>query len=1503
MKMNKTYIAALMLSALTALPSQAWPAPLQPSKEPPQTLRLAKKHAKGGNPEGEKTLLDRVIRHEAKRSPFAQEMPFRVYSAKQKAAAPMAAAAADRKLWGCMYWQATWDPWNSYTWNMGLFEFNTTAPVNVNLLYKDDYRGDYLQGDAGAAIVNGVYHCLHLKTTDYTQLSHTAYDIATGQLTTIGTSVDDLSMAALETAQDVVSGTVWGIFYTSDLKHMELGVADYNTMTRTTIAQVKNIYVALGISDDGTLYGVATDGNLYTIDKKNGAETKVGPTGLTLETSDGRYSLQGGEIDQTTNTFYWDAVDSTGVAALYTVDLATGAATKVSGMPTNDVIVGIVVPQAAADADAPAQLDSIAVGFDKGSLTGHVGFTAPTKSVGGDALDTSKPLAYKLYVNGDLKEEGNATPGQAVQSKEMTLDEGMAKFTVALTNEAGKGPLSTAEKFIGMDAPKPVSGLKLDLDKATGRAKLSWSAPKEGVNGGYISDKITYDVVRYPDNKKVATGLADTTFAETIAKSSLTLYSYGVTAHSGEKASAEARSGQKALGDAIVPPYSETFDSEEAFEMFTAYDANDDGKTFVYYPDLGTVRYRYGSQVADDWLFTPKIKLEKGKFYYFDFTAGSGSNLFPEVMEVKYGSAADPQHMTSTLLEKQTMPGGQNKFSKIITADKDMDVVVGFHVMSDPATSLFLDIYDIAIEKGRSMTVPGKPTGLKAVANADGELSATVSLKAPALDYKGDALKSITKLELLRGDSIVKTFDNVQPGQSLSFDDKLQADGVANWAARAWNADGQGIMSDTVAAYVGIDTPLAPLSPVAKDMANSVDITWKPVPAIGAHGGVVKPEGVKYRVYNVLSTDYGTSMEYVGLSEGTSYNVEMNTNEGEQSLLQFAIDAYNDKGESDKVATPSLIKGAPYALPYDESFKAGQMKYPMWWITRRGDAAVEMATDIAADNDGGAVKISLPAKTDSLSLNSGKIALAGAANPQLLFSHFGEPGVKGKLEVIVATPDGTEAAVQTIDYSKLDGEAKWNKASVSLAEFADLPYVIVKFRATQTSSVAQTFYIDAVNIYDRADDDLAVWMEAPAKSVRGQKNTVRVTVENRGMKPASGYNVALYAGKEQIANEKADEALQPLDSRVFELEYVPSVFGKDKAEVVKAEIDYSADAFPDNNAATDTVALSETNLPMPENVKAQNSANATSLTWSKPSDDVASVSDDFDSYDPWLTNDFGGWTTRTATDGVAGKLINVLTVPNEGEPYAFMVFNGDVLYPGFYDQLPIFAPHSGMQMLISPFKQSSDGTSYMDNDDWLISPTLSGRSQTVSFWARAINEEGSTLVNKFEVLASKTGRDAASFEKVGETHEIQAGEWTEVTVALPEGTKYFAIRNVTDMDNSFALAIDDATYEKGAPTLTGFNVYRDGKRLATLKAADTAYTDADAQGQAHAYAVTALYADGESAPAEATTGTGIDGIDSGKAAAYDVYTVDGQLVGKGLKSTQMLRRGVYIVNGKKITVK
>ena len=171
------------------------------------------------------------------------------------------------------------------------------------------------------------------------------------------------------------------------------------------------------------------------------------------------------------------------------------------------------------------------------------------------------------------------------------------------------------------------------------------------------------------------------------------------------------------------------------------------------------------------------------------------------------------------------------------------------------------------------------------------------------------------------------------------------------------------------------------------------------------------------------------------------------------------------------------------------------------------------------------------------------------------------------------------------------------------------------------------------------------------------------------------------------------------------------------------------------------------------------------------------------------TGAFGDWTLY---DGNGMKVYGLTDIEyeNKYEPSAWMVFNHAKTNPVHGNG----KSHSGKQCMMSivPIENHVPATT----DHWIISPELSGEAQTITFYTRQLTTQYGN--EKYQVLASSTNNEPTSFFIVGSTREITGEDWQEVSVSLPAGTKFFAIRHISY--DIFAMLVDDITYEPKGST-------------------------------------------------------------------------------------------------------
>ena len=240
--------------------------------------------------------------------------------------------------------------------------------------------------------------------------------------------------------------------------------------------------------------------------------------------------------------------------------------------------------------------------------------------------------------------------------------------------------------------------------------------------------------------------------------------------------------------------------------------------------------------------------------------------------------------------------------------------------------------------------------------------------------------------------------------------------------------------------------------------------------------------------------------------------------------------------------------------------------------------------------------------------------------------------------------------------------------------------------------------------------------------------------------------------------------------------------------------------------------------------------------------------------------------------------------------------------------------YSGNKVLValSPY--------YGAQNDWLISPELSGDAQTISFYTLAYNDLWGT--EQIFVYASKygtdvnddfdtanpllSGKDAETGYEITNTI-INRASYKKIEVNLPKGTRHFAIRVATPANDGFLL-IDNVSYQAARTDipvhLLGYNIYCDDVKLNEVPVTECSYM-AENDGKTHSYTVKAVYAEGE-AEASSAYRSGMSSIEDIIANSDESPIIIYDLYGRILKTAasimdlESLPAGVYIVNGQKV---
>lgn len=966
-----------------------------------------------------------------------------------------------------------------------------------------------------------------------------------------------------------------------------------------------------------------------------------------------------------------------------------------------------------------------------------------------------------------------------------------------------------------------------------------------------------------------------------------------------------------APGDVV---FSETFDTEESLANWKIVDNN--GATTWRWLN-GTAAYLLDYQTGlpgDDWLISPEFQLDDSNVYTLEFTMKVMTR--PESLRVLIGNGDEPSAFTAVLADYNNVESDASGLKTVkVNIKTSGKFRLAFYAYSEP-NGHRVEVDNIRLTETSAKGVPAHVETLALTPGDKGAMTASLSFTAPTVTAGDAALAANMGIDIYRNDetTAAKQFEDVAPGAALAWTDDAPAHGHNIYKVVTRNASGTG-ESASATAFVGLDAP-KPVTDLAARLnaQRGTTLSWT-APTESANGGYVDFGNVKYIVKRD-GTQLGDPVA------ATSFTDANPVDEG-QKAVSYTVTPVADGQQGNETKSGEVVTGTPLAAPYHESFARQKMATPWTLDPDIHDFGFELLPDdedgeyeeiVSQDKDNGVLCFdSKTADYDSQSrLVSPLLDLSSLTSPVLSFwfyyarSQWYDPDFDGEindnLQVQYSTDAGEWHNVENAQFFLNESSLGWTKCDVYLPVQAKGSFTRIGLLATAQAdaSAYRNIYVDNISIDEpEADVDLALEsLTVDKKRVGiGETLTLTATVHNRGRKAVSDYSVLVQLNNKDFTT-LAGKTVNPSERVTYNIEFTPTLdnaLGKDQTWRVGTVCEADEYSFNDI-AGTVTTSVRLNDVPSVTGLAGSRQSAGNVLTWTASSDvpsvaygDPVSVTDDFESYAPFLTSGFGDWTVYDgdrATTLVSPRI--PLSYDHQGEAMAFQVFNttksGTWVEDNYDDALHA---HSGEQYLICP---SADYP--YENDDWLISPRLDGRAQTISFWTRSASYEAEWI----QLLASSTDNHHDSFVKVSDGDHLPIYDfWRQHTFDVPEGTRYFAIRCTR---RCVMLLVDDITYNRydGATdgaTLLGYNVYRDGKKLNDSPLTANTYTDGVADNQTHKYKVTAVYDKGESNysdTVEVSATTGIGAV-SGDAAAVPsaVYNTAGQRVEKSAHGVTIVR--------------
>ena len=952
-----------------------------------------------------------------------------------------------------------------------------------------------------------------------------------------------------------------------------------------------------------------------------------------------------------------------------------------------------------------------------------------------------------------------------------------------------------------------------------------------------------------------------------------------------------------------VPFYFNDFSDQKKQDEFGIINANGDEETWVF-NDEGEVQYIYSiTEAADDWLVSPAIKLSAGKKYHIALDVHTLTMYYKERLEIKMGTAPKVSSMTTEVIPATIVNGVSTETleTKELTVEETAYYHFGIHVISD-ADRYCLLVDNFLVEEMIDSMAPAEITNLSVIPGAAGALEADISFTAPNRSINGTNLtNNLAKIDVIRDNKIIKTFEDVTPGTELSWKDtEVPEYGFAKYQAIAANEYGFGMKSEPTNTYVGIDVPNSVSELDVVDNSSSLEFQWNKVESTGKNGGYVVTENVDYLLWSTeYQLSYGTYYLILdelrdSIRDARTTAIEYNTEEGEQKIIDWVVQAKNEIGTAENAYT-SLVVGKSYTLPFIETFQGKSLRY--FWSASN---ATILTSNSSSDEDGVSLAF-LPEEIGPAMLTTGKVGLRNYVNPTLIFDVKSE-SADSKLSILGQVNNGNYTPLM----SSVPVTNTFSTIKVPLKTIKNGNYALISF-FSNFANETDSFIIDNIRIIDLYEYNLSASIQAPNMMTAGKTATVKVTIKNEGDYDVDGFTVKLAAGKQLLLHETIKEELPSLGSKTFFVDYKSSIFDEAGEICLTATVDYENDLEPNDDTSEAFININESKASSPIDVKGEKSANEILLSWSAPeTTEALPITESFEDQENFPEFSIGNTTStesiRTLGDwtlydgnGIDNYVFYNLYVPNLGNPSAWIVFNPSSSQLT-KDISSTYMPHSGTQFLLSTCPANSTITPKANH--WIISPELSGEYQKISFFARELTAQYGS--ETFEVLISTTDKNIENFIMLYEGQCDDAKEWREYQYQLPIGTKYFAIKHTSR--DIFGIMLDDITYIPKSEEIVNYNIYVDGEFKTQVPANTRSYTFTTDMNHQE-LAVSAIYTNGlESKPTIVSLITnGIEKPTEGNENnSKNIYTIDGRPIYHG---AQKLEKGLYIIGNKKVLVK
>lgn len=581
--------------------------------------------------------------------------------------------------------------------NVGPCKFDIGNPSSFQLLRTHDF------GICTGAFAGKKYYVYTYQSTGSgsVPLAFGTYDFATGTFSQIA-DYSRMTTLFYDMAYDYKNSIMYALGKKGNVSLLlKVNLNDGQT---TTIAELSQEFVALAVNGQGEILAEDTYGYLTKLEL-DGNERPMSSCDYTPE-----LQFQSMAIDHATEKLYWIIPTSREGTQILELDATTGFCNNNSELPNNRQIVGLDFPFSTVKEGAPAIIETLEIApLTAGSKTVNIELIAPKTTAGGGTLG-----AFTLHVmrgNEEIFTKEDAQPSEKVTFSDNVSSDALYTYKAYATNSEGNGEETIRQLYLGEDIPDAVTNIQLAVQANSRDCIISWTAPKKGVEGGYIPAQLKYEIVRLPDNDTIAKNIEATTITDnTVTK--LGNYQYQITPTGREKGKS-ILSPTTVLGTAHDIPYACKF-TDEDMPLWTIIDNNHDGITWKRRMVKEGVACLYSDdKVGDDWIVSRPIALKGNTKYKVMVTASSYDRELVEKMNLYFGQGDQPENISAfhkiAQFEVANDEGDKDNYVTYFTPTTDTLLNFAIQMNSDPG-KYQLEVLTLTIKEASEGSLQGKVT-------------------------------------------------------------------------------------------------------------------------------------------------------------------------------------------------------------------------------------------------------------------------------------------------------------------------------------------------------------------------------------------------------------------------------------------------------------------------------------------------------------------------------------------------------------------------------------------------------------------------------------------------------------------------------------------------------------------------------------------------------------------------------------------------------------------------